>query len=125
MLVADSTMAHQFKHLTGVHSLNTALSMAYHHYFVDSQLIDCDKQRAHGRVKRVGDCPPGIFYDFYVPVAQAKGGRQKLDKAGIHAGNYCNALIGIFRSHEFLIALCSYKLSVMLYYLLNHGNRSG
>ena len=44
MLVADAALAHEVKHLFGVHTLHSAAGVAYYHYFVDSELIDGHEQ---------------------------------------------------------------------------------
>ena len=70
MFLADTTLLHNMEHLVGIHPLNTASGVSYHHYLVDPQLINSHKQRTHSGVKRVGDGAPGVLDYLDIAVSQ-------------------------------------------------------
>lgn len=120
VLVADATLAHEVKHLFGVHALHSADGVADNHYLVDTELIDGHEQRAHGRVEGIGDGASCILYDFHIAVADAERGRQEFYEACVHAGDYGYFLVGVLRSSITFIAFVFHKFAVVAQYIFNH-----
>ena len=62
---------HSIEHMMGIHTLHTAVGMGYDHYLCNTKLIYGHQQRAHGRVKRVGDCAACILYHLDIAATDA------------------------------------------------------
>ena len=96
MLLVDAAGAHEREHLLGIHPLHAAARVADDHYLVDSQFIDRYQERAYGRVEGIGDGASGIFDDFHIAVFDAERRREQFHQAGVHAGDYGDAFVGVF-----------------------------
>ena len=113
MLLVDATLLHQMQHLGRIHPLDAASRMAYYHHLVDTELVDRHKQRAHGRVKRIGDGAPGILYHLNVTVAYAERRRKQLDQTCVHTCDDGDALVGILGCLELAVCPRLDKLAVV------------
>lgn len=107
-------------HLGAVHALNAAAGVTDNHYLLDAKFIDRHEKAAHRAVKRICYRAACVLNDFHVAVTEAEGCRKQLDKARVHTGHDCDALVGIFVCAKAFVALFSHKTPIMFKYFVNH-----
>lgn len=113
VFLVDSARTHEVEHLLGIHSLDAAAGMSYDHDFVDAEFVDGDEQRAHCRVKGVCDGATCVFDHLYIAVLYAERCGEEFDEAGVHAGDDCNAFVGVFRGLKPTVAFRGHEFAVI------------
>jgi len=71
--------------------------------FGGEEFVDGDEQAAHDAAEGVGDDRAGVLDDLGVAVAEVHGPREKLDEAGVHAGEDNQLLVGEGIGKEWLV----------------------
>ena len=115
LLGRDAVGADVLQHYLAVHVLRAAIGVAYNHDLLDTEFVYAHQQTAHHAAEGVGNGAARVLYHLHVAVADAQGGGDQLDQAGIHAGHDGDLLVGILVRKVGLITLLRNEGAVILY----------